>query len=105
MRHITNEGVDLIKHYEGFSSSPYLCPAAHWTIAYGAIWGLDGTRVTRSHPDVTKEQGDQLLRRDVGKSERAVLRLIRVPLSDGPVSYTHLRAHETREDRVLRGGG
>lgn len=83
MRHITNEGLDLIKHYEGFSSSPYLCPAAHWTIAYGAIWGLDGTRVTRDHPDVTKEQGDQLLRRDVGKSERAVLRLIRVPLSDG----------------------
>ena len=22
-----------------------------------------------------------------------------------PVSYTHLRAHETREDRGLRGGG
>ena len=23
----------------------------------------------------------------------------------GPVSYTHLRAHETREDRGVRGGG
>ena len=32
----------------------------------------------------------------------------RINLSYGPsitVSYTHLRAHETREDRVLRGVG
>ena len=26
-------------------------------------------------------------------------------VSCGSVSYTHLRAHETREDRVWRGGG
>ena len=83
MRSMTDEGLDLIKLYEGYSSSPYLCPAQHWTIGYGAIWGLDGKRVTEDHPDINKDQADQLLRRDVRKSEVAVLRLIKVPLEDG----------------------
>jgi|TARA_R100000995_G_C3472812_1_gene119231 lysozyme len=80
---MTDEGLDLIKLYEGYSPSAYLCPAAHWTIGYGAIWGLDNTRVTEDHPDINEEQADQLLRRDVSISERTVLRLIRVPLEDG----------------------
>jgi len=83
MRNMTDEGLDLIKLYEGYSSSPYLCPAQHWTIGYGAIWGLDGKRVTEDHPDINKDQADQLLRRDVRKSQVAVLRLIKVPLEDG----------------------
>ena len=83
MRNMTDEGLDLIKLYDGYSSSPYLCPAQHWTIGYGAIWGLDGKRVTEDHPDINKDQADQLLRRDVRKSQIAVLRLIKVPLEDG----------------------
>ena len=83
MRHITDDGLNLIKTYEGYSSHAYLCPALHWTIGYGAIWGLDHKRVTEDHPDITEYQADQLLRRDVGKSEQSVIRLIRVPLEDG----------------------
>jgi|TARA_R110001592_G_scaffold245155_1_gene506505 lysozyme len=83
MRHMTDEGLDLIKLYEGYSPSAYLCPASHWTIGYGAIWGLDNNRVTEEHPDINEEQADQLLRRDVKISEVAVLRLIKVPLEDG----------------------
>ena len=80
---MTDEGLDLIKLYEGYSSSPYLCPAQHWTIGYGAIWGMDNKRVTEDHPDINEDQADYLLRRDVKKSEMAVLRHIRVPLEDG----------------------
>ena len=80
---MTDEGLDLIKLYEGYSPSAYLCPANHWTIGYGAIWGLDHKRVTEDHPAITEYQADQLLRRDVGKSEQSVIRLIRVPLEDG----------------------
>ena len=80
---MTDEGLDLIKLYEGYSSSAYLCPAAHWTIGYGAIWGLDGKRVTEDHPDIDEEQANQLLKRDVQNSEVAVLRQIKVPLEDG----------------------
>ena len=83
MRRMTEEGLDLIKFYEGYSSSPYLCPAQHWTIGYGAIWGMDDTRVKEDHPDINEDQADYLLRRDVKKSEMAVLRHIRVPLEDG----------------------
>ncbi len=83
MRRMTDEGLDLIKLYEGYSSSPYLCPAQHWTIGYGAIWGMDDTRVKKDHPDINEDQADYLLRRDVKKSEMAVLRHIRVPLEDG----------------------
>jgi lysozyme len=80
---MTDEGLDLIKLYEGYSSSPYLCPAQHWTIGYGAIWGMDDTRVKEDHPDINEDQADYLLRRDVKKSEMAVIRHIRVPLEDG----------------------
>ena len=82
MRHMTDEGLDLIKLYEGYSPSAYLCPANQWTRGYGAIWGIDNTRVTEDHPDINEEQADQLLRRDVSISERTVLRLIRVPLEE-----------------------
>ena len=61
---MTDEGLDLIKLYEGYSPSAYLCPASHWTIGYGAIWGLDNNRVTEEHPDINEEQADQLLRRE-----------------------------------------
>ena len=44
---------------------------------------MDNKRVTEDHPDINKDQADYLLRRDVRKSEVAVLRLIKVPLEDG----------------------
>jgi lysozyme len=30
-------GINLIKHYEGFYSKPYRCPAGLWTIGYGHV--------------------------------------------------------------------
>ena len=44
---------------------------------------MDNKRVTEDHPDINEDQADYLLRRDVKKSEMAVLRHIRVPLEDG----------------------
>ena len=32
---INQEGLDIIKSFEGYSSSVYLCPANRWTIGYG----------------------------------------------------------------------
>jgi lysozyme len=92
MRRITNEGLALIKRFEGFSSTPYLCPAGWWTIGFGAVRGLDGQPVTDATAPVTEEEAEFLLRRDVTFAERAVLRLISVPLADGQfgalVSFT-----------------
>jgi lysozyme len=83
MRHITEQGLALIKRFEGFSPTPYLCPAGWWTIGWGAIHGLDGQPVTAATLPVTEEEAETLLRRDVAVAERAVLRLIKVPLTDG----------------------
>ena len=80
---MTEEGLDLIKFYEGYSSSPYLCPAQHGTIGYVAIWGMDNKRVTWDHPDIDKDQADYFLRWDVKKSQVAVLRILKFPLEDG----------------------
>jgi lysozyme len=83
MRHMTDQGLALIKRFEGFSATPYLCPAGWWTIGWGAIHGPDGQPVNTATPPVTEEEAETLLRRDVTVAERAALRLITVPLSDG----------------------
>ena len=97
---MTEEGLDLIKLYEGYSSSSYLCPALHWTIGYGAIWGLDGKRVTEDHPDVDEEQADQLLKRDVRNSEVAALCSFVFNLGSGSLQSSTLKRKINRGDYI-----
>jgi lysozyme len=79
MRHVTQNGIDLVKHFEGFRSRVYLCVGGYPTIGYGHL--------IRSGEDfslgISKAQAEILLARDLESSERAVLRLTTVPLSDG----------------------
>jgi lysozyme len=86
-------GLALIKHFEGFSPVPYLDPIGIPTIGFGSIWSLDGSRLTMAHPDISEGDGEILLARMLQHSERAVRRLIRVPLSEGQfsalVSFTY----------------
>jgi GH24 family phage-related lysozyme (muramidase) len=82
MEQVTNdEAVNLIKKFEGFSSRPYLCPSNIYTISYGAIYGLDGHRVQRDHREITEEEGEFLLRRDLSRFEVSVARLLKQPLT------------------------
>lgn len=81
--------------YEGFRSRPYLCPAHIWTIGYGHVLYQDQIRLPvvrvegytgmlrKEYPLKpednrvwTKEEIDQLFRRDVTTFERGVLRLV-----------------------------
>jgi len=89
MRHITQEGLDLIKRFEGFSSTIYICPGGYPTIGYG--------HVVKKHEDfssgINEVEAENLLRQDAGIAEHLVLRLmIHVPLTDGQfdalVSFT-----------------
>ncbi|MBC8508910.1 MAG: lysozyme [Chloroflexi bacterium] len=88
MRHITQEGIDLIKRFEGFSSTVYICPAGYPTIGYGHL-----VRDHEKFEEISQEEAEALLRIDVESAERAVLRLIKVPLTDGQfdalVSFTY----------------
>ena len=88
MRHITQEGLDLIKDFEGLYLESYICPGGYPTIGYGHV-----IRKGRESPKkITKEVAESLLRKDVEWAEFAVLRLIDVPLTDGQfdglVSFT-----------------
>jgi lysozyme len=90
VRYITQEGLDLIKRFEGFSSTIYICPAGYPTIGYGHVVRDD--EKGRFDTGIDQGEGEELLRRDVRWAERGVLRLIDVPLTDGQfdalVSFT-----------------
>ncbi len=66
MRHITQNGIDLIKRFEGFSAKVYICPAGYPTIGYG--------HVVKPHEDfsagINEAQGEELLRQDAQIAER-----------------------------------
>lgn len=81
MRHVTEAGLDLIKRFEGFSPTIYMCPAGHPTIGYGHV--VLAHEQKQFAAGITKAEATELLRKDVGIAERAVLRLISVPLTDG----------------------
>lgn len=86
--HISEHGLALIKHYEGFSPTAYLCAGGVRTIGYGHL-----LRVGRHvHEPLTQEAAHQLLAEDVKHAEKAITRLIQVPLTQGQfdalVSFT-----------------
>jgi lysozyme len=89
-------GEDLMHKFEGFRSRPYLCPAHIWTIGYGHVLYQDQIRlpvVRVEGKDVpmirkemplkpednrvwTKQEIDDLFKKDVEHFERGVLRLV-----------------------------
>ena len=60
---ISPRGLELIKDFEGFSSTSYLCPAKKITIGWGNTFYEDGTKV---------KLGDQISKTDALKLLEAV---------------------------------
>lgn len=85
--HISQKGLDLIKSFEGLRLSAYRCPADIPTIGYGTTAGV------KMGDTITKERAEDLLRADVKRFEDQVLRLVKVPLTQGQfdalVSFTY----------------
>jgi lysozyme len=52
---------ELCRHFEGFRSKPYICPAGYPTIGYGTVYKPDGTRVTMDDAPISKAQADEWL--------------------------------------------
>ena len=75
-RQINQEGLDLIKRFEGFKSRAYRDPVGVVTIGWGH------TKTARLGQTITNQQGEALLRQDIAEFERAVETLIEVPLTD-----------------------
>jgi lysozyme len=81
---ISNDGIDLVKTFEGLHKvqpdgtiSSYLCPAGKWTIGYGSCKGV------RSGMKITIEEAELRLREDLRTAEADVKRYVSVPLTQG----------------------
>ena len=90
MRHITQEGLNLIKRFEGFEPEIYLDAAGLPTIGYGHLIRPGEHKMFEN--GISEVAAQALLAKDVWSAERSVLRLISVPLDDGQfdalVSFT-----------------
>lgn len=76
IKQIGKAGLDLVKSFEGLKLRAYLCPAKVWTIGYGST----GPHVTPGKV-VTEAQANDLLQDDLDRFEKAVTRLVTVPLT------------------------
>lgn len=56
-----DQAAALCRHFEGFRSKPYLCPAGYWTIGYGTVYRPDGQRISPEHPPISKAEAEAWL--------------------------------------------
>lgn len=80
-RFINQDGFELIKKFEGFSAEPYICSGGCLTIGYGHKI-LPSDRFNK----ISKNRALILLKRDLLKFERSVLKYIEVPLTNNQFS-------------------
>ncbi len=63
---ISENGLNLIKKFEGCKLSAYKCPAGVWTIGYGHTTGV------KQGQTITQEQADAYLKADCANAEKNV---------------------------------
>jgi len=89
---ISNEGLQLIKKYEGCKTTPYRCPAGLYTVGYGHVIGNGLQLPDEWNRTFSLGEIDELLRTDLARFERGVLRYCPVHLTqsqfDSLVSFS-----------------
>lgn len=82
----SDEGISLIRHFEGCSLDAYLCPAGVWTIGYGH------TREVKEGDVIDQEGAEALLIEDLEEFEGYVNSMTEIALKqnefDALVSWT-----------------
>ena len=76
----SSSGTSLIREFEGFVASAYLCPANVWTIGIGTTVYPNGTKVKKGDK-CTQEQALEYLQHDLKSFEKTVNDSVKVPLS------------------------
>ncbi len=102
MNVISQEGVDFIKKWEGFSDKPYADVVGYMTIGYGHLI-KDGESFTV----INHQDAETLLRSDLQQAVKAVNDLVTTPISqnefDALVSFTYnLGKNAFRNSTLLR---
>ena len=84
---VSQKCVDLIKHFEGFEDTAYLCPANVWTIGYGR------TRNVKEGDRITEPQAERDLLEELEEFKHQVLNSVKVELTqnelDALTSWTY----------------
>ena len=84
---ISNEGLALIKNFEGCELTAYKCAAGVWTIGYGHIKGVSEGMT------ITQEEAEQMLKDEMAEYEGYVNKLVTVELNqnqfDAMVSWVY----------------
>ena len=98
---ISQNGIDLIKEFEGCRLEPYLCAANVLTIGYGH------TKDVVENMSITEDTAESLLKDDLRVFEDDVTRLVEVPLLqnqfDALVSWTfNLGAGNLKTSTMLK---
>jgi lysozyme len=86
--------IQQIKLDEGVRSKPYQCPALLWTVGVGHVIDPTHARVPMANRKelpippgwdrvLSAEEIDDILRKDLARFESGVLRLIKVPMTQG----------------------
>ena len=70
---ISDEGISLIKRYEGYKITPYRCPAGLYTVGYGHLIGNGLQLPDEWNRTFSLGEIDGLLRTDLARFERGVL--------------------------------
>lgn len=90
----SNKGLELIKKYEGWHSTPYLDPIGIPTIGYGFTYYLPSrVKVTMKDKPLTIQEGESILKEVLKGYEDDVLRMVKKSLNqnqfDALVSFTY----------------
>ena len=68
-----NLTINLVKGFEGYSSTPYFCSAMVPTIGYGTTRYPNGVKVKINDPSCTKDQAEIWLAHEVSRSTKVVI--------------------------------
>jgi len=77
----SEKGLNLIKRFEGCHLKPYQDPIGLWTVGWGHLIGDGKTLPIEWFRELTQEEADELLKKDLIRFERGVLRLCPVGLT------------------------
>lgn len=72
---ISNNGINLIKQFEGCNLHAYKCPSGVWTVGYGHTTGVNAGSVISSF------EAERLLRQDLKRFVEVANSLIKVPVN------------------------
>ena len=73
---VSDEGIKLIKHFEGIHKKPYICPAGYWTVGVGHLISRDAKLPFEWFRILSPGEIDDLLRKDLRRFELGVLRML-----------------------------